>query len=249
VETSRRVALITGSGRGIGRAIALRLAADGFDLALHYNRSQGSTRSLESDVQGQGVQSVLVPGDLCDPQTPERLIAATLAHFGRLDVLVNNAGTYSSTKLEMVTLALWEETFTLNLRAVFFLCQAAAEPLRAHGNGVIVNLASDGGLTPQPGFPVSAPYATSKAGVIMLTKILAIELAPTIRVNAVAPGVIASKRRPMPASTCEKYASLTPLRRVGTPSDVAEVVAFLASDAARFITGQILAVDGGLGLR
>ena len=243
---TERVALVTGAGRGIGRAIALKLASHGMRLVVHANRTQAGLTQTVNDVTRLGIEAIPVVADLSDLEQVEWLADRALAVFNRLDLLVNNAGVYSSAPLDAVTPSIWNETLGVNLRAVFFLCQAASDPLRASPSGSIVNLASGGGISPRPGFPVSAPYAASKAGVIMLTRVLALELAPSVRVNAVAPGIIASKPRPMPPATVRKFASITPLRGVGSPEDVAEAVAFLASDAARFITGQTLSVDGGL---
>ncbi|MGH2458980.1 MAG: SDR family NAD(P)-dependent oxidoreductase [Chloroflexota bacterium] len=243
---SERVALVTGAGRGIGRAIALKLAARGMRLVVHANRSRAGLAQTVDEASRVGVEAVPVVADLSDLDQVGGLVDRALAAFNRLDLLVNNAGLYSSTPLDAVTPELWDMTFAVNLRAVFFLCQAAAAPLRASGRGAIVNLASGGGLSARPGFPISAPYAASKAGVVMLTRVLALALAPAVRVNAVAPGVIASKPRPMAVSAIEKFASITPMRSVGQPGDVADAVCFLASDDARFITGQILSVDGGL---
>jgi NAD(P)-dependent dehydrogenase (short-subunit alcohol dehydrogenase family) len=138
----------------------------------------------------------VVEGNLAESDTPRAIVVAALDAFGRIDLLVNNAGMYDTTPLELLTPEKWDETFAVNLRSMFFLCQAAASALKESDRASIVNLASDGGISPRPGFPVSAAYATSKAGVIMLTRYLALELAPLIRVNAVAPGVIDSKRRP-----------------------------------------------------
>jgi pteridine reductase len=162
---------------------------------------------------------------------------------------VNNSGIYSATPLDRVTVEQWDRTFAINLRAMFFLCQAAAPWLRTSPSGAIVNLASDGGLSPRPGFPVSAPYAASKAGVIMLTRLLALDLAPEIRVNAVSPGIIESKAAPIAKLAAERFITRTPLKSIGTPRDVVGAVVFLASNEARFITGQVLSVDGGLVVR
>lgn len=246
LATAEKVALVTGAGHGIGRAIATKLASEGWSLALHVHRSTTGVREVVAAVQAHGVRAESFQADLTSLDEVARLADAALATFGRLDLLVNNAGVYSAAPLAAVTPALWEAILAVNLRAVFFLCQATAGALRAHGRGAIVNLASGGGLSARPGFPVSGPYAASKAGVVMLTRVLALELAPEVRVNAVAPGVIASKPRPMPAFVRARFAAATPLRGVGDPLDIANAVAFLASDEARFITGQTLSVDGGL---
>jgi NAD(P)-dependent dehydrogenase (short-subunit alcohol dehydrogenase family) len=241
-----RVALVTGAGRGIGRAIALALAERGADLVIHFHASVEEARTTAAEARGRGARVTLVTGDLADPSVPTAVVGEAVASFGRLDVLVNNAGVYVTTPLERVTVEQWDRTLAINLRAPFLLAQAAAPHLRQFAGATIVNLASDGGLSPRPGFAVSAPYAASKAGVIMLTRLLALDLAPEIRVNAVAPGVIASKAGPIPTKARERFESLTPLHEVGSPADVAAAVVYLASDAARFVTGQVISVDGGL---
>jgi 3-oxoacyl-[acyl-carrier protein] reductase len=241
-----RVAVVTGAGRGIGRAIALALAERGVQLVVHYRSSERGAQETATAARALGVRAETIAADLAHVEACAQVVDGALKAFGRLDLLINNAGRYSTAPFPAVTTDLWDQTLAINLRAAFFLCQAAAGPLTASGDGVIVNLASGGGLSPRPGFPVSAPYAASKAGLVMLTRVLALELAPSVRVNAVAPGVIHSKRKPMPPVTYARFAAITPLRRVGEPGDVADAVVFLASDAARFITGQVLSVDGGL---
>jgi pteridine reductase len=216
------------------------------DIALHVHRSVAEAEEVATSITALGRRAFTIEANLqCLDEVPT-VVHRALATFGQLDVLVNNAGVYNTASFDKVTPELWESTFAINLRAVFFLCQAAAPALRAAGNGAIVNLASGGGLSARPGFPVSAPYAASKAGVVMLTRVLALELAPSVRVNAVAPGIIASKPRKMSSATREKFSAITPLGRVGDPMDVADAVAYLISDEARFITGQTLSVDGGL---
>jgi NAD(P)-dependent dehydrogenase (short-subunit alcohol dehydrogenase family) len=244
-----RVVLVTGAGRGIGRAIALALAEEGADVAIHHYESAADAAVVADRARALGVRATLVAADLLDADAPRRIIGDVGDFFGRLDLLVNNAGIYSPTPLDRVTVEQWDRTFAINLRAMFFLCQAAAPWLRVAPAPAIVNLASDGGVSPRPGFPVSAPYAASKAGVIMLTRLLALDLAPEIRVNAVSPGIVESKATPIAQAAAERFIARTPLKTIGTPRDVADTVLFLASDEARFITGQVLSVDGGLVVR
>jgi NAD(P)-dependent dehydrogenase (short-subunit alcohol dehydrogenase family) len=244
--TERPTALITGATSGIGRSIARILAARGYDLALHYHTARATADEIGRLARDLGVRAVAIAADLRRDEDIARLLAEVIRELGRLDVLINNAGLYSAAPIAKVSPALWDDLLAVNLRAPFFLVQGATPYLRMHGQGVVINIASDGGRSARPGFPVSAPYAASKAGVIMLTRILALQLAPGIRVNAVAPGVIAVPPDAMNATAKEKYTARTPLHRLGEPIDVAEVVAFLVSDRARFITGQTIAVDGGL---
>ncbi len=242
-----RTALVTGAGRGIGRAIALALAEQGVRVGVHFGRSEAGAREVAAAVRALGGEVELFRADLADPEAVGRLFGDVEARFGRLDILVNNAAVFTRTPALELSAGEWRHILDVNLSAVFFCCQAAARLMlvRPEG-GVIVNLASGGGLHPRPGYDLSAAYAASKAGVIMLTRRLALEWAPRIRVNAVAPGIIDSKPRPMRAEVRDRFARLIPLGRVGTPEEVATVVVFLASDEARYITGQTIVVDGGI---
>ena len=168
--------------------------------------------------------------------------------FGRLDILVNNAGVFSRVPLLEVAEAHWDRVLDVNLKGTFLCAQAAARVMLAQQSGVIVNLASGGGLSPRPGYETSAPYAASKAGVIMLTRRLALELAPHVRVNAVAPGIVES-RPGWSEDVRKRLGAVSLLRRVGTPEAVANAVVFLVSDDAATITGHTLVVDGGTVLR
>src|SRR5205807_8110820 len=176
------------------------------------------------------------------------LVAEAQRAFGRLDVLVNRVGVFRRAPLLDVTEALWDHVLGINLKGAFLCAQAAARLMTAQGSGVIVNLASGGGLSPRPGYETSAPYAASKAGVVMLTRRLALELAPHIRVNAVAPGVIES-RPDWTEGSRKRLGAVALLRRVGTPDAVANAVVFLVTDDAASITGHTLVVDGGTVLR
>jgi len=233
-----RVALVTGAAKRLGRAAALRLACEGADLAIHYRTSKDSAEAAAREIRALGRGCVALPGDLRDVSQIRELFAAAVRHFGRLDILVNNAAVFAPGRLESSTEAEWDAVLDANLKSQFFCAQAAAPLLKRSGCGVIVNLASLGGLQPWPGH---IPYCVSKAGVIMLTRCLAKALAPEVRVNAVAPGTIT-----MPGDPPEwdaEYVQRAPLRRTGAPEDVASAVSFLIH--AEFITGQILVLDGG----
>jgi len=241
-----KVALVTGAGRGIGRAIALILARAGVHVAVHHSRSQEGAREVARQAAALGVRSVTIQGDMADVGQVRDVVRLAEDALGGLDILVNNAGVFSTTPVFDVDEALWDRVLDTNLKGPFFCAQAAARGMLERGGGVIINIASGGGLSARPGYHLAAPYTASKAGLVMLTRYLALVLAPKIRVNAIAPGVIDSKPRPMSQAVRERLAALAPLGMVGEPSDIAQAVLFLASEEARFITGQVLAVDGGI---
>ena len=238
-------ALITGGGRGLGQAIALAFAAEGANLVLSFNASATGARETVRRAEAFGVRAVSVRADLADRSQIEALAAKALGIFDRLDLVVNNAGRFSSKPFLETDDELWERLLAVNLSGPFHLARAVAPRMLASG-GAIINLASGGGLQPHPGYATSPAYAASKAGLIMLSKKLALELAPVIRVNCIAPGVIDSKPTPMSEAARARFAAETPLRRVGAPRDIAEAAVFLASDESAFITGQVLNVDGGV---
>ena len=241
-----KAALVTGAGRGIGRAIALAFAREGANVALNYATSRAGAEAAAHEAEALGVQAIALQGVVAKADQVRSLVDQTVAALGRLDILVNNAAVFSRTPLLDVSEEEWEQTLAVNLKGPFLCAQEAARVMLVQGGGVIINLASGGGLTPRPGYEPAAPYAASKAGLLMLTRRLAIELAPTVRVNAVVPGIIDSKDAPMSAASRERFSRQTPLARVGTSEEVAQAVLFLASAEAAFITGQVLAVDGGL---
>ncbi|MFQ6058080.1 MAG: SDR family NAD(P)-dependent oxidoreductase [Anaerolineae bacterium] len=241
-----KVALVTGAGRGIGREIALALAQEGAHVAVNYAHSAEGAQATMEEAMALGVRAIAVQADVSRADQVKAMVQRVVDELGRLDILVNNAAVFSSKPLFEVSEALWDEILAVNLKGAFLCAQAAARVMLEQGSGVIVNIASGGGLEPYPGYKVSAPYAASKAGVVMLTRVLARELAPQVRVNCVAPGIIDSKAQPMPQAVREKFSALTPLGRVGEPADIASVVVFLASNESRFMTGQTLSVDGGL---
>lgn len=243
-----RAALVTGAGRGIGRAIAICLAREGADVTLADLSEDGLAATAEA-VAEQGVRAQRVTADIGDETDVDRLFREAVERFGRLDVLVNNAGISIVKSFQEATVEEWDRTFHTNLRGMFLTCKRAVPLMIAGGGGSIVNIASVAALHHTV---LHAHYAASKAGVIALTRELAIELAPLqIRVNAVAPGPIDSQRQ-MESLTPEARAEAGkrfPLGRIGRPEDIAEAVAFLASDRAGYITGATLPVTGGAEIR
>ena len=234
-----RVALVTGASKRIGRSIALRLAADGANLAVHYHSSAVEAESVVRDVGALGASALAIQADVSKRSEARQLIAAVESRFGRLDILVNNVGVFFSAKFEDLTEEQWDEIMGANLKSQVFCSQAAAAIMKRQGRGRIINLSSVGGLLPWPGF---THYCVSKAGSIMLTRCLARALAPEILVNGVAPGTIQFPGEPPD----EEYIRRVPVHRTGTGEDIAAAVAYLAT--ADFVTGQILVVDGGRSL-
>jgi pteridine reductase len=236
-----KVALVTGAARRIGAAIARRLHAAGANVVLHYRGADADAAQLEKDLNAARAGSALkLKGDLLAPVAPKALVDAALQRFARLDILVNNASAFYPTAVGRIELGHWEELIGSNLRAPLFLSQAAAAQLALSG-GAIVNIADIHAERPLKGYVV---YSIAKAGLVALTRSLALELAPAVRVNAVAPGAIAWPEDGQfdPAERSRIVAS-TPLARTGTPEEIAQAVHFLCT--APFVTGQVLAVDGG----
>jgi len=232
-----RVALVTGSAKRIGRAVAMRLAADGADLVIHYNRSKSEAEETVAEIAKLGRKSIAIQADLCSLAQIKRLFQQTVDQFGRLDILVNSAANFLAAHLDDTTEKMWDAALDTNLKAPFFCAQAAA-PLLKQSRGVIINFADIGGVLPWPGY---IPHCASKAGVIMLTKCLAKALAPEVRVNAIAPGTITMSGDPTEWEA--EFIRRAPLHRTGTPEDVADAVSFLIH--SNFVTGQVLILDGG----
>lgn len=242
VEAQRgRVAIVTGAARRIGATIVRALHARGIEVVIHYRSSADEAEALRDELLDLRSDSVaLVRADLADDSAPERIRDAALEAFGRIDVLVNNASAFYPTPIGSATQAHWDELMTSNLRAPFFLSQACADELAAR-EGSIVNMVDIHGLVPLSSHPV---YSQAKAGLIAQTRALAKELAPGVRVNAVAPGAILWPETEESPEAGREVLERVPLERQGHPDDIAGAVAFLALDAP-YITGQILAVDGG----
>jgi 3-oxoacyl-[acyl-carrier protein] reductase/pteridine reductase len=237
-----KVALVTGAAKRIGRAIALDLAAAGANLVITYLTSAAEAELTVGELTTRGIRARALRCDVRDKVSARAALESTMAEFGRLDILINNAGVYETVAFEELTLAQWDNVFATNVRGPFLLAQLAAVHLR-NSKGRIVNLGSLGGLRP---WATHAHYCASKAALIMLTQVMAKALAPQIAVNCVAPGMIDFGEEKS-ADFFRHMAEKSPMRRNGTGEDVAAAVRFFAT-APHFITGQVLAVDGGLEL-
>jgi NAD(P)-dependent dehydrogenase (short-subunit alcohol dehydrogenase family) len=235
-----KTAVITGAAKRIGRAIALRLAEAGANVAITYRDSQPEAESTVRELAAFDVEALAIRCDLRDPEQISHAIASVIEEFGQLDLLVNNAGLFASEALENISVEQWDERFATNTRAPFLIAQAAHPHLRA-ARGRIINIGSLGGIHP---WATHAHYCTSKAALHMLSQTMAKAWAPEISVNCIAPGMIVQGEV---GAAYEQFAHKTPMQRNGSAQDVAAAALFFAT-APHFITGQLLAVDGGLGL-
>ena len=236
-----KTALVTGAARRIGAAIARRLHGAGANVVIHYRGAEADAAALEAELNAARAGSASkVKADLLAPIAPKMLVSAAVERFGRLDLLVNNASTFYPTEVGAIEGGHWEELMGSNVRAPLFLAQEAAPHLEKQG-GAIVNIADIHAERPMKGYVV---YSIAKAGLVAMTRSLALELGPEVRVNGVAPGAIAwPEDGQFPPPERGRIVATTPLSRLGKPEEIARAVHFLAT--APFVTGQVLAVDGG----
>lgn len=240
MEILGKAALVTSGARRLGREMALALAEQGAKVAISYLHSEPDALSTVQEIEHRGGEAAAFQADITSPLQLESLIANVVDRFSRLDILVNNAAIFRKTPLDQVTEQDWDEFIDVNLKSTFFCSQFAARVMREQGAGKIINMACTSGERPWPSF---IPYSASKAGVISLTRSMALALAPQIQVNAIAPGPVLLPDNYTPEER-ERAVSATLLRRAGSPKDVQRTVVFLVS-GSDYVTGQILAVDGG----
>jgi 3-oxoacyl-[acyl-carrier protein] reductase len=245
IDLSGKSAVVTGGSRGIGRAICLRLAEQGADVVFSYRGNETAAAATAAAIEGLGRRAIAFQGDVTDPLAAEALVKAALEAFGKVDILVNNAGITRDDLIMRMDLDAWRSVLETNLFGAFYTTKAVTRPMLKARGGRIVNITSVSGQAGQTG---QANYSAAKAGLIGLTKATARELASRgITANAVAPGfVLTELTKDLPDALKDEIIKRTPLARFGTPEEIATAVAFLASDDAAYITGQVLAVDGGL---
>jgi 3-oxoacyl-[acyl-carrier protein] reductase len=245
IDLSGKAALVTGGSRGIGRAIALRLATQGADVAFTYRGNAEAAAATVAAIEVLGRRGVAIQGDARDPDAAAAVVKAVLEAFGTVDILVNNAGITRDDLIMRMTEDAWRDVLETNLFGAFWMVKAVTRPMLKARRGRIINIASVSGQAGQEG---QANYSSAKAGLIGLTKATARELASRgITANAVAPGfVLTELTQDLPDQLKQTITERTPLGRFGTSEEIADAVAFLASDEAGYITGQVLAVDGGL---
>lgn len=239
-----KIALVTGSSRGIGRAIARELAREGWKVCINYRVRRDCAESLLEEISAFGGEAMIYGADVSRREEVNAMVAAIKANWGEVSLLVNNAGVAGQALFQDVTDELWHRYFSVNVDGAFHAIQAVLPPMLREHEGCIINVSSMWGLR---GASCEVTYSCTKAALIAMSRSLALELAPTnIRVNCIAPGVIKTDMLDaLPAEVLPQLAEETPLRRLGTPEDIAHLAVFLASDKSSFITGQVITADGG----
>ena len=239
-----KIALVTGSSRGIGRAIARELAREGWKVCINYRVRRDCAESLLEEISAFGGEAMIYGADVSRREEVNAMVAAIKANWGAVSLLVNNAGVAGQALFQDVTDELWHRYFSVNVDGAFHAIQAVLPPMLREHAGCIINVSSMWGLR---GASCEVTYSCTKAALVAMSRSLALELAPTnIRVNCIAPGVIKTDMLDaLPAEVLPQLAEETPLRRLGTPEDIAHLAVFLASDKSSFITGQVITADGG----
>ena len=240
----KKIALVTGSSRGIGRAIARELAREGWKVCINYRVRRDCAESLLDEISAFGGEAMIYGADVSRRQEVNAMVAAVNDKWGEVSLLVNNAGVAGQALFQDVTDELWHRYFSVNVDGAFHAIQAVLPPMLREHEGCIINVSSMWGLR---GASCEVTYSCTKAALIAMSRSLALELAPTnIRVNCIAPGVIKTDMLDaLPAEVLPQLAEETPLRRLGTPEDIAHLAVFLASDKSSFVTGQVITADGG----
>jgi NAD(P)-dependent dehydrogenase (short-subunit alcohol dehydrogenase family) len=241
-DLNGKTVLITGAARRLGRAIALAMAHAGANVAFTFRSSANEAEQTCKQIKAAGVQGLALEADLRDAGSARDVVENVLKHFSQIDLLINNAGVFQSSRFEDISVEQWDDVFAVNVRAPFLVSKSCVPALRAT-KGRIINLGSLGGEKP---WAMHAHYCASKAALHMLTKVMAKALAPEIAVNCVAPGMISAEGE-QDTALLDRLAARAPMKKNGTPQDVVSSVMYFAT-APHFITGQILIVDGGLGL-
>lgn len=246
-DFSGRTALITGGSRGIGRSIAINLAAHGAGVAINYSRSKDEAEAVRAEIEMTGGKAITVQADVTNPDDVERMVKEAIAGLGRLDILVNNAGANRDTLMLRMSLADWDDVMNLNLRAVFLCTKAVLRPMMRERFGRIINIGSVSGIAGNVG---QANYAAAKSGLVGFTRAVAREMGSrNITANLVNPGlVITELTKDVRQEVVDAVEQRLMIQRLGKPEDVAACVVFLASPEAGYVTGQVLCVDGGLGI-
>jgi 3-oxoacyl-[acyl-carrier protein] reductase len=245
MDLTNRTILITGGSRGIGRASAILMAKAGADIVFDYHKNTQAAAEVVAEVQKHGRRAVSIQGNIAEDNHCKNLVETTVSEFGKLDVLVNNAGIWTYAPIDEMKEEIYREMIDVNLSGLIFTTRYAVRQMKKQGHGRIINISSTAG---QRGEALHSHYAATKGAVISLTKSWASELAPSIYVNCVAPGWVDTDMSAEPLANSEEYKKILssiPLRRVGTAEEIAGAILFLASDLSSFITGEILNVNGG----
>ena len=239
-----KVALVTGSGRNMGKAIALGLAREGVNLVINYSSSKKGAEETKTEAEKFGVKAVAIKADISKAEQVRKMVERAEEEFGGIDILVNNSGVIKRATLDELDEETWDNIQDVNLKGVFLCCKIVSKGMKNRKNGKIINISSLGGIKAWPSYMA---YCASKAGVIMLTKCLALSLAPYIQVNSIAPGTISFPDE-VNEEAKENFLKKIPLKRFGDYEDIVKTVVFLCRDSS-YITGQTIVVDGGLMLR